>query len=295
MQTIDIGRCVLIIVVFLLLYFYNLLGVGLSKIEKNWPVYRCNPIVIPFAGVFGHDAVKNFTFCIQNMQLGFMGHLLHPLHYNFSLIETIVHDISRAVNDVRKFFFKLRSMIANMCMQIFTIFLNIIVAFQRMIIGVSNTFGKLTGMMVTIIYTVGGTMITAKSLYDGPPGKLLKDVAKFACFAPDTPVTLTCGRTLAMKDVPLGAVLSNGAKVRAVMQIQNPDKREIYYDLDGIHVTGNHLVYDLSKHSYIHVKDSPDARVSSRPADEELSCLVTTNNTIPIGSRLFHDWDDNQS
>jgi len=26
----------------------------------------------------------------------------------------------------------------------------------------------------------------------------------------------------------------------------------------------------------------------------ELVCLITSNHTIPIGTNIFHDWEDNQ-
>jgi hypothetical protein len=294
MQASDLSRSVLIVAAFALLYLFNVLTVGIGRVKKNWVLYRCNPAVMPFASLFGHDAMQNFTFCIQNMQTNFMGHLLQPLHYNFNLIGNVTGSISDAVNDVRQFFYKLRSMIASLTQTLFAVFLNVVVEFQRVTIAVRDMFGKLTGMLVVLIYTVGGTMMTAKSWYDGPPGELLRGVAKFACFAPDTQVRLACGKTLAMKDVPLGAALSNGAEVRAVMRVKNPGGREPYYEIDGIHVTGNHLVYDTSARAYVRVMDFPDSRLSGRAADTELACLITTNNTIQIGTRLFHDWDDNQ-
>ena len=147
-------------------------------------------------------------------------------------------------------------------------------------------------------------MMTAQSWMDGIPGKMLKDAYNFACFAPDTPVKLLNGEVLPMKDIPLGAVLSNKARVRAVMKIANvKDGRpyEPYYELEGgeegsvIHVTGNHLVYDLERNEYVHVKDLPGACLSSRASDSEVACLITSNHTIRIGTRLFHDWEDNQS
>lgn len=294
MRASDLSRSALVIAVFVALYSFNVLSVGVAKVKKKWPIYRCNPAVMPFASWFGHDAIQNFTYCIQNMQTNFMGHLLQPLHYNVNLLGDVVGSTSEAVNDVRQFFYKLRSMIANLTQTLFAVFLNVVVEFQRVTIAVRDMFGKLTGMLVVLIYTVGGTMMTAKSWLDGPPGDLMRGVAKFACFAPDTPVQLVCGKTLAMKDIPLGAVLKNGAVVRSVMRVANPEGREPYYEIDGIHVTGNHLVYDLSQHAYVKVADSPDSRLSDRAADVELACLVTTNNTIPIGTRLFHDWDDNQ-
>ena len=81
MRSSDITLTIVIILIFVAMYFYNILAVGIKNIQDNWPEYRCNPSIMPFAGMFGHDAGSNFTFCIQNMQTDFMGYLLQPLTY----------------------------------------------------------------------------------------------------------------------------------------------------------------------------------------------------------------------
>ena len=68
----DIFLAVIIILIFLALYSFNIIAVGMKKIQSNWPQYRCNPTVMPFASHFGQDPMANFTYCIQNMQKNFM-------------------------------------------------------------------------------------------------------------------------------------------------------------------------------------------------------------------------------
>ena len=68
MKSSDITLSVFIFLVFIAMYFYNILAVGIKNVQDNWPEYRCNPMVMPFAGTFGHDAGQNFTYCIQTMQ-----------------------------------------------------------------------------------------------------------------------------------------------------------------------------------------------------------------------------------
>ena len=300
----DISKSIFILFIFVLLYMFNILSTGLQRIKKNWPLYRCNPVVMPFAGMMGHDATQNFTYCIQNMQTNFMGYLLQPLHYNFNVMGGITGSITTAINDVRQFFHKLRSFIGNIVGSIFGVFMNVIVEFQRITINIRDIFGKLTGLLVVQMYAMGATMITATSWMDGVPGTMLKDAYNF-CFSPDTLIRLQNGTIYKIKDIPLNSVLSNGARVSAVMNISNIDedgnKREAYYELKGgenkskILVTGHHLIYDPKAKNYIYAKDAEDAQVSKIEPDSTLACLITSNHTIPIGSRLFHDWEDNQS
>ena len=49
----DIFLVVFILLVFAALYAYTILVVALADIQDNWPIYRCNPMVMPFADQFG--------------------------------------------------------------------------------------------------------------------------------------------------------------------------------------------------------------------------------------------------
>ena len=68
MRSSDISLTITILLIFAGMYLYNILAVGIKNIQGNWPEYRCNPSVMPFAGMFGHEVGSNFTYCIQNMQ-----------------------------------------------------------------------------------------------------------------------------------------------------------------------------------------------------------------------------------
>ena len=68
MKTSDLTLSILIVIIFIALYIFNIIVVGMKRIKDNWPVYRCQPLIMPFASIFGHETGKNFAFCIQNMQ-----------------------------------------------------------------------------------------------------------------------------------------------------------------------------------------------------------------------------------
>ena len=68
MKTGDLLSAIFIIIVFIGLYVLSFLVIGTKYIQDNWSLYRCNPTVMPFASMFGHDTSENFTYCIQNMQ-----------------------------------------------------------------------------------------------------------------------------------------------------------------------------------------------------------------------------------
>ena len=60
----DMILALLIILVFVGMYVFSIISVGLKNIKKDWPEYRCNPMAMPLAGQLGFDPIENFTFCI---------------------------------------------------------------------------------------------------------------------------------------------------------------------------------------------------------------------------------------
>ena len=299
MKTSDITLTFIILIIFILLYVFNVLSIGIKKISDDWPEYRCNPTVMPFASVFGHDPISNFTYCIQNMQTSYMGYLMQPLQYNFSVLGNMGSSITTAVNDVRAFINNIRNFITDIVQSIFSVFLNILIEFQKLTINIKDLFGKLIGIMATLMYTLSGSIMTMQSAWAGPPGQL----ARALCFHPDTKVELKNGNVFSMKDLPLNSILKNGACVYAVMNITNIDeqgnqvenlyklKQDNAVDID-ILVSGSHLVYSTKLKRFIHVEDLAEA-VATDIKCENLSCLITSDHTIPIGKWIFHDWEDN--
>ena len=130
----DYIQTILIFVIFALLFLFNILAVGIKKIKEEWPLYRCNPVVMPFAGYFDQDVTQNFTYCIQNMQTISMGNLLQPLNYATQVMGNTISEIKGSVQYVREFFNKMRNFISDTISSIMSVFLNLLLGIVRIII-----------------------------------------------------------------------------------------------------------------------------------------------------------------
>ena len=300
MKTSDLTLSVIVVFIYILLYLFNILVVGIQRIKENWPVYRCQPLVMPFASIFGHNSSENFAFCIANMQKNFMGPLLQPLNFNVSLLGDITGGLSKSLNISRGFLSKFRSAISSVFMNIFAVVFNVMIEVQRTVINVKDMVGKLVGIMTTTLYILNGSIMSMESAWEGPPGALVKAL----CFHPDTKLKLQSGEMISMKDITLNSILQNGTRVCATMQISNLDENgsivEKMYRVkrkvdeictQDILVSGSHLIYDPNIKQFVHVKDLPSSELTEINC-EVLSCLITTDHTIPIGDWIFHDWED---
>lgn len=268
-------------------YFHQI-----AKIKANWPTYRCNPLYMMFA----KDVESNFAYCIQNMQSSFMGFLLQPLTFIMSQAGGLFPGIMNDINNVRGMFNKVRTLFSSIVESVFGVFLNIIIEFQKIIIGMRDLIGKSIGIMVTLVYTIQGSIYTMQSAWNGPAGQMVQVLGK--CFHPDTKLRLKNGNIVCMKEIGLGDVLEDGSIVESTMQIDNKRESIPLYKITGtgvtndpIFVTGSHLVFDKTTQKFVKVMNYSNAVLTSEKTDY-FCCLITSNHKIVIGGETFWDWED---
>jgi hypothetical protein len=275
----------------LLVFYYS----QLNNIKKDWPKYRCNPTYMLLAD----DIQANFTYCVQTVQTNFIGHLLQPLESVSSSLSGMMSGFVNQVNSIRGMISKIRDFTSSITKGIYSVFINLIIQFQKITIGMKDTFQKLIGILITIINIVRGLMLTFESGWKGPPGQMIRTIGGIACFHPDTKIKLKDGTIYAMKDLPLGAELSDGGNIFSVMKIHNSNN-EPFYKIKGgvndepIYVTGSHFIYDKTTCGFIKVKDYSDAEIEINVKSSWFSCLITSSQHIPIGEQLFWDWEDDE-
>ena len=264
----------------------------IAEIKANWPLYRCNPMYMPLAD----NMEENFVYCVQSMQTNFMGHLLQPLTFITSSLGGVLGGFVGEINDIRAMFDKIRTFISDTIQSIFGVFLNLVIEFQRITMGIKDLIGKTIGVMVSLMYIMDGSIKTMNSTWNGPPGQLVRTLGK--CFHPDTKVRLQNGDIKAMKDIDLGDILVDGAIVESVMKIDNKRDPVPLYKMKGvgvndsdIYVTGSHLVYNPHANKFIKVENCRYAEISVLEA-EWFSCLITSNHRIKLGQEVFWDWED---
>jgi hypothetical protein len=267
---------------------------SVQQIKANWAKYRCNPLYMPLSD----NIEKDFIYCIQNMQSNFMGYILQPITYITSSLSGTLSSFTNEINMARAMFNKIRTFNASIIQSVFGVFLNLVIEFQKIIIGIKDVMGKTIGIMVTLMYIVDGTVKTMNSGWNGPPGQMVRALGK--CFHPDTKIKLVNGDSIAMKDVHLGDVLENGSRVETIMKIDNlREKTPLWVlknkgvDDEDIYVTGMHLIYDENKKQFVRVENYPEALKCDADCDcDWFSCLITSDHKIKIGSKIFWDWED---
>lgn len=267
------------------IYFFD----KIAQIRYNWPLYRCNPIYMFLAD----DIDKNFTDCIQNVQTSFMGYLLQPLTFVTSSLTTMMGGFMDDIQNIRAMFNKVRTFFSSIIESVFGVFLNLIIEFQRITLGIKDLMGKTIGIMVSLMYVMDGSVKTMNSTWNGPPGQMVRSLGK--CFHPFTSLKLRDGTIKYMKDIDLGDILEDGSIVESVLKIDNKKDKLPFYSIKDedkdILVTGAHLVFDQSKNNFVKVENYKKAIKTDKTYDW-FSCLITDTHCIPIGNEVFWDWED---
>ena len=293
MASAGLGQVFIIVSVFVLLLLVNFLSVGLKKIEEDWELYRCNPLVMPFAGLIGKDPTENFTECIKNMQTDYMSILMQPIDMNFSILGEIAGSITESIANTMSFIDGLRDMISNITVGLFGAFSGVMAGFALTMLAIRDLVSRLMAVVFLTLYAMNTLLFAGQSLWAGSPGKLVRTL----CFSPGTLVNMETGPPRPIEECVPGTRLSHGIHVEALMEIDNRDGGggfvERMYKYDGGLVSGSHLVYNRERDSFEPARQHAEMVLSQDKNFETLYCLITSNHLIPSGNQLFHDWEDN--
>ena len=323
MKLYDWFTTLVIIIMFCILYLYNSISGNLKEMKANWPLYRCNPLAMPFAGYMGVDPTKNFIGCVQNIQSSYMTFLLQPISYTTKLLGSIGSSFAGSLNGLRTYTSQIRNSLYELTMTIFQIIASMIIETQKIMLKFKDTTAKLIGMVGTMLFMMDGAHKSMNSAWKGPPGQIVRRVANFKppslkvpswlrkvfCFAPETLLKVKSKNILGgyvmkpMKNVDLGDEFMDGTIVYSVMKIKNIDEEGYHIskmcilpkcgeNSEDIYVTSGHLI--RKREDIFHpVYCDKRAKLSSKKYDV-LYCLITNNHTIPIGNELFGDWEDGE-
>ena len=146
----DLVVSLFIIVIFTWLTGYFYILNNLEPIKNNWIQERCNPIIMPFAGIINkapnktatQTTVENFTFCTQNVIKDIAAFVTKPVLYSFTVLNRFFAMILRIVNDIRSMLSKIRAFLKEIINRIFSRILNILISLQEIFIYIRDVIGK---------------------------------------------------------------------------------------------------------------------------------------------------------
>ncbi len=167
----SVFMCILILLIFFLILSYFWVMSHAQPIRDNWTQERCNPAVIPFAGLIMDQKNKskleftaeNFNGCASSILKEITSLFLIPINAFFNIIMLVWKDCLEAINAIRNVANRVRHAISEIMQKIFSKILGILIPLQKMIISARDGFSKVQGVMASGLFTglgVYDTMLT---------------------------------------------------------------------------------------------------------------------------------------
>jgi hypothetical protein len=256
---------------------YMLVMNNIKDLKDNWPVYRCNPAYMPFAGLVGKDPFNNFTDCTMKSFQDYTGFIVDPIMAQFSQITGVVTQIGGAMHDMRGMMAQTRTGFLGIIGTVFGKIENLMSQFQYIIIRMRTLMARLVGIMMSFVYIFYAGEQTGQSLINGPVGKTMN----FLCFDEDTLIKTNSGSMVYMSDLKLGDLLQYNNAVTSVYVIDGT--KVPMYLLGGIKVSGGHKVW--YNNTFIPVEDHPEALRTSD--SKKLVCINTHLRVFSIEPYIF--------
>ena len=291
-----------IIIIFSGIAVYSLITRRYDDIKKEWPKYRCNPIMIPLAGQFGEDPFDTFSSCVVGTSSDFVNSALSPITQGVGSWVRVAKKQEKSQNNARYGSFSLRAAFSRISSGLFGMIFSFSTELSRIMMKFKDTINKITGVLATMIHVMDTSINSLRSIWNGPPGQTLRFVSGL-CFHENTLLKMYNGNMKKIRDVEIGDILNDGSQVFATMVILNKKSNKYLSDMymfkgggeDGedILVSGSHLILeDKEKQIWTYVKDHKDSFLIEENFDR-LNCLITDSHNIQIGKYVFGDWEDN--
>ncbi len=237
----------------LIVFIITLLTITIALrhvIKNDWDKYRCNPAIIPLAGLFGYDPTKTFTECIGKTAKESSNEVITPYGDLFSIVQSTAANMGESLGDMRQVMSKIKDGFTDNINTIFRKFGNIGATAQYMMYKIQAIFQKILALYVTLLYFAWSmlkgleaivrdpvvvktqkTMDKAMKIISKPPkfGKMGKAIAKGAkktgkkiskafCFDGNTKIIMNDNTQKMIKDIVIGDKLFGNQDVLGVMK-----------------------------------------------------------------------------
>ena len=288
---ISMFKFVIFTIIQTLILYFVFAGSGIAEITKNWPKYRCNPMIMPFASLFGYDATENFNYCMKNIFNVNAGTVLAPLYGIMANFTDIVGTVSNVANSFRL-------LIANLLHGMERLMSSFRDRFRTILFSIRTSFMKIQSLMGRVYSTFYAVVFMGLSALKAADNLAHNDLITFMmefCFPPDTPIMLEDGIELPLSMIKIGDRLAsvNGEIPIVTSLFMFDGSNTSMVRIGETVVSAKHYMYYPPLNSWIEAGDHPYA--TAEPSSPILFCLNTSSHELRIRNDIFSDYDESSN
>jgi hypothetical protein len=278
---------IILVIIIIIVIIFGLSSIfDVKNIKDNWAKYRCSPMIMPFAGLFGHNAKENMEFCMGKIFSAHSASYMGSVGTMFSQSSNLLQMILGSMDSMRNTVATLGGGI-NVVFQEFTDRIsNFFFRLRVSAIYIKSLIGRMYAILFSVMY-MGMSGITGMTSFTNT---FLFSFLDTFCFPGNTEIMVQGKGMTPIKDIQMGDILlPSDSKVTATFQFYS--KGQPMVQLGSTIVSTNHYVFHQDK--LIMAGEHPHAiHIGGWNSDEPLYCLNTTNNKIPIANLTFLDYDE---
>ena len=161
----------IVLFIFFLIFSYFYVMNRLKPIKADWVNQRCNPAVMPFAGIINAPpsgskidyTADNFYQCTQTILATIIGYFMEPINLTVQMMTKFWSEIMKSVNMIRHVFAYIRNRIMAIVSNIFGRIYNVIIPVQIILMKLKDILAKNVGVLTSGLYTVMTLYLSMKS------------------------------------------------------------------------------------------------------------------------------------
>lgn len=158
----DVGLTILIFAITLAIISFSSYQSVLNQLRTNWNTNKCNPIVMPFAGLImpspGQTATEttfeNFNYCIQQDMSSVFNIIMMPfefvLYLTITFLDTVLEAIMAVINEINA----IKNMMSVIFQEMYNKILNFVIPVIEIIVHVRDMLGKINGIITTSLFMI---------------------------------------------------------------------------------------------------------------------------------------------
>lgn len=263
-----------------------ILGLGTSKeVAQNWPKYRCQPHIMPIAGIYGYNAQENIEFCLKNVFLKEAPGVLAPVYEAASSLNSAMASAGSGLMSVRTTLSGLTDGISSVVRSFNKRIQMIMQTLKGKFKNLENLMGRVTALFYAIMYS-GITALAAGSTFaKGTVGTFLNTF----CFPAGTPVLCEDGTYKAIETLVVGDQLASHAGSNIVQSTFVFDGSQTnMVSIEGVVVSTNHFI----RHGGNWIPAGKHPSASPVASHKTIYCLNTSRHTFWAKHLLVADFEE---
>ena len=158
----DVCITILIIVITLCIVSFSSYKAVINELKTNWNTNKCNPIIIPFAGlimpVFGQSTsettVENFNYCVHSDMSAVFGIIMMPFEFILYLTISFLDTVLMLIMELIAFLAWLKNILGRLFGEFYKKILNFVIPIIEITVHVRDMLGKINGIVTASLFMV---------------------------------------------------------------------------------------------------------------------------------------------